>query len=130
MTHDDLRTRGIYPCPERWDATYAERVREAWRDSGLPMLAFARLLAVPASLLKYWLCVRGRPRTTTSAPRTQPRSTPGPSLPLREFALPTRGPRQAHYELRISTQIRLRVPPDFDAPSLRRLLALLAESAS
>lgn len=134
MTQDELRSLGLVPCPPRWNAAYAERVRAAWTTSSMPMLAFSRVLGAPASLVKYWLCARGKPRaksaSSTRSSKPVPPASRNEQVALREVTLP-RGPsRIAAFELRFSSHLRVRVPHDFDPDALRRLVAVLTEARS
>ncbi len=111
---------------ERKQATRAEWQKrvERWRDSGLSAEQFAAELGINAGTLKYWkymLCKAARSQTPKTSfvevvPSASQKATVVASAPDTSFVVEV-GPTR-----------RLRVPANFDAVALRRLLNVLEGS--
>jgi hypothetical protein len=106
-----------------------------WRESGLTAKEFALELGVNANTLGHWAwrLGQGEADRTTEPKRARPKASP-PSVAFVEVipASPRdeqtrRAPVQAGapFELVLGGGRTLRVPADFEAESLRRLLTLL-----
>lgn len=95
-------------------------------DGAEALAAFCRRKGVKLSTLQWW-----RWRLRTAGRPTRGGTAPGRREPLRvwEAAMPRvtdRGPQHSGcFELRWSDGLCLRVPSDFDAEALRRLLDVL-----
>ena len=103
---------------------WAKRVRR-WRRSRLTAREFAARAGVNAGTLMYWASrlkkeTAGTPRQVVSREREPVR------LPLVE--LTTRA-RAEYFELDLGVGRRLRIPADFEAAALGRLLAVLGDAS-
>jgi hypothetical protein len=105
---------------------WAKRV-ERWRDSGLTAAEFAAELGINAHSLSWWKwrlaakpAKRG-PARRSSSRRPQISSVPSP-LTFLEMTPPVQGEA---LEIVLPTGVRIRVPSDFDAAALGRLLGVL-----
>lgn len=132
MKTTDTTRRGV--GREEW----AKRV-ERWRDSGLTAAEFATETGINARTLAYWKwalareqkavarCLRGRNARAGSAdgsPKSEPSNEASPG-----FVEITGTPSARDgFELELRGSVRLRVPSDFDAAALRRLLQVLEAS--
>lgn len=106
-----------------------------WRESGLTAKEFALELGVNANTLGHWAWRLGHSEAKRTTEPT--RARPKPSRPSVAFVevipaspraeQPQRAPSQAAapFELVLAGGRTLRVPADFAAESLRRLLTLL-----
>jgi transposase-like protein len=108
-------------------ATWAKRVEE-WRASGVSAQEFARRIGVSANSLRHWawrLKSRAEPtgRSGTSRERSAAMSTVQgtPVSPL-TFVEMTAAIQGAPLELVLVNGVRVRVPPEFDASALARIL--------
>jgi hypothetical protein len=112
-----------------------------WRDSGLSSREFAAEVGVNARTLAYWAWRLGqskRPHAATGAPARRPRrqassspkasETPVTWLEVvtddRAEAGPTPAAPSSLFELVLCGGRTIRVPPGFDAGSLRRLITI------
>jgi transposase len=107
---------------------WAKRV-ERWKDSGLTAKEFATELGVSPHSLSWWKWrLNSTPRETAKARRTEPRSKPKPTTatvsPL-TFVEMTSAVRGESIEVVLTTGVRIRLPSDFEASSLERLLGVL-----
>jgi hypothetical protein len=117
-----------------------ERVsREAWakrverrRDSGLTAAEYAAEIGVKSHTLSWWKWRlgsggEGRPVARRSPRRTtRHRQRTALVSPLTFVEMPARAPAEA-LEVVLPTSIRIRVPQDFDAATLGRLLGVLEQ---
>jgi hypothetical protein len=99
---------------EQW----RDRVRR-WRESGLSARQFAEEIGVSPSTLTYWGW-----RFRRMAPRAQ-RKRSAVDNP-RFVELPARVVEEPRFELELADGRRLRIPSEFDAAALRRLLSVLS----
>lgn len=97
---------------------WRRRVRR-WQAGGLTAREFADRLGVRVNTLRYWKYVFDRERRRP-APASLVEVTAGPLLSVEDRRV----------ELELPTGHRLRVPSGFDAEALRRLLAMLGETAT
>jgi transposase len=106
-------------------AEWQKRI-ERWNDSGLSAEEFAAELGVKAGTLRYWkysLAKEARGRGRTPARPATPPPEQGSFIEVRpSVALAT-----GSFELELSGARRLRIPPQFDAAALERLLTLLGD---
>ena len=96
-------------------AKWAARVRQ-WRKSGLTAAEFARKVGVNAATLRWW----------SSRFKTRPSEDAGQVSPL-TFVEMTSAARSEPIEVVLGSGVRLRIPVDFDAAAVGRLLDVLAE---
>ena len=95
------------------DQSIAELIT-AQKRSGMSIAAFAREQGIPV----WKLYQAGRPKRKR---RTEKRRAD-----FVEVTVSSRAPEVSPLELVLPGDLRLRVPPDFDEPTLRRLLGALA----
>jgi len=97
---------------KRWSEREARQRLEAWRSSGLNLMAWCRREGLSYERLRYWRGRIGhrRVRGRSQAPALLPVELVGPS----ETAFP--------FELELPRGLRLRVAPSFDPASLSQLL--------
>jgi transposase-like protein len=102
------------------------RLLAQWRDSGLSVRAFCRQHRLTEPNFYAWRRILDQ--RDAHGPRFVPvRVVPEPQPPAGNDSAPT---AQAALELLLGPTRRLRIAPGFDAPTLRRLLALLEEKAT
>ena len=107
--------------PAQW-----RQLLQQWQRSGLTLAAFARNAGVTPGALSYWR------RRFADEPTPPPRDEPALSfVPVTltdaaALATPPGAPATAaSFEIALPDGIALRVPSDFDADALRRLIATL-----
>lgn len=94
--------------PQQW----AQRV-EDWEASGLTAAAYARKAGISDRSLRWWKW------------QLKARSLKSPPLkPLTFVEMTPAAPRES-FEIVLGERVRVRVPADFDAASLERLLDVL-----
>jgi hypothetical protein len=103
---------------------------ERWRDSGLTAKEFAAELDVSPNSLTFWKWKLRQPERRASAASrvSRKRRTKRPDVPTSFLQLvPTAAPHApaVHLELTFGSGMVVRVPPDLDEPTLRRLVAVL-----
>jgi transposase len=98
---------------EQW----SERV-ERWRESGLTAGEFSRKIGVSKATLYWWSSRLPSKREKASLVRTA-----APS-PITFVEMPRRA-RSAPIEVMLPSGHRLRIPSDFEAPTVERLLDVL-----
>jgi transposase len=98
---------------ERW----SERV-ERWRESGLTAGEFSRKIGVSKATLYWWSSKLPSRREKTSLVRAA-----APS-PITFVEMPLRA-RRSPIEVILPSGHRLRLPSDFEAPAVERLLDVL-----
>lgn len=103
----------------RWTSQDAQRVLEAWRQSGLDLAGWCRREGVEYERVRRW-----RSRLPVGSERAQTATF----LPVRVIA-GTPSPEAARFELELAGGRRLHVPPQFDEPALVRLLQVLEARA-
>jgi hypothetical protein len=111
---------------------WAKRV-ERWRDSGLTCAEFAAEIGVNPRTLTYWKWAlgkeaRGEKRRTLVSRTPRPRAGRAATMAAEQPVLPAfvevhATTRDARFELELGAGRRLRVPANFDASELRRLIA-------
>jgi hypothetical protein len=99
---------------------WAKRV-ERWRASGLTAAEFARRLGVSEKSLRWWKWQLGQPHDV--APRQAQKAKP-PASPL-TFVEMTAAVQREPFEVVLASGTRVRLPADFDATVLVRLLDVL-----
>lgn len=107
---------------------WAERV-DRWRRSGLTARRFAASIGVNAGTLAHWawrLNREGRDRARQTGTR---RAAAGGIDATRFIELVPGRSEERRFEIELVDGRRVRVPADFDAPALRRLLAVLGRAA-
>ena len=103
--------------------TWAKRV-ERWQDSGLTASEFAREAGLNARSLSWWRWqLTTKPSDEPAAPRRRRARASKPSLTFVEVAVPAT--RRELLEVVLAGGRCIRVPVDFDATALERLLAVL-----
>ena len=109
--------------PESWRRLLAEQAQ-----SGLSQRAFAEARGWPAYLLSYWKrCLfELAPEAATPTPTFVPLTLAVAPAPT---PTPTRQVQRAPFELHLPGARMLRIPPDFEADALQRLLRALHEVA-
>ena len=115
---------------------WAKRV-ERWKDSGLSVAVYAREVGISPRSLMWWRWrlgagvkkkrARGRRTTTTPASKTAMTLQSGSAATVSPltFVEMTAGLGSDALEVVLLTSVRIRVRPDFDAPTLGRLLDVL-----
>jgi hypothetical protein len=107
---------------------WAKRV-ERWKESGLTAPEFAAEVGINARSLSWWkwrLARRGAKQGSARRPssrRARASAVPSP-LTFLEMTPPM---RSEALEVVLPTSIRIRVPSDFDAAALGRLLGVLEQ---
>lgn len=109
---------------------WAKRI-ERWKDSGLSAKEFCNETGIRPRSLAWWQWQLGRKaQEPTPAPTPITRETasaPPPSSMT--FVEVSTSLARAPYEIVLARGRRIVVPPDFDAPTLERLLVILERSA-
>jgi hypothetical protein len=100
---------------------------ERWKDSGLTAQQYATELGIKASTLQYWKHKLGKPELTPV--RKPGRPAQAHALPSLIELQPIMSASSAAFELELGGGRRLRIPVGFDAPSLERLLEVIARTA-
>ena len=100
---------------------------ERWKDSGLTAQQYAAELGIKASTLQFWKYKLGGAAPEQRRKPARSRDD-GANLPLVELQPVVMASVQM-FELELVGGRRLRVPAGFDAPSLERLLEVLARTA-
>ncbi len=107
-----------------------------WRESGLTQEAFCRERGVAVASFRWWkwkLGLPGRPAAEGRARRERLERPLPAFVPVRivePAARPAGAPGRGHFELELPGGWVLRVPADFEAESLARLLAVIEEHGS
>ena len=106
---------------------WAKRVSR-WRDSGLSAREFAAETGINASSLNHWAWKLGRGDDGGANGRDRP----APAAPASKIGwvevvpAPEKAPAASPFlELVVDARRTVRVPPNFDADALRRLLAVI-----
>lgn len=135
MAHRQARLAQKHRRAPYWTEAVAREMLEALERSDLSLSEFARQQGLSRRRLLFWrarlsrmapvgaLAVGPSPRGRTSEPEGLP-FLPVKLLPPAP-ATPDPEARADHIELVVSPRRRLRVPPDFDEVTLRRLLQVL-----
>lgn len=107
------------------------RLVEQWRESGLSQEAFCRQRRVSVASFRWWkwkLALPGRPQVEGGAGAGRPRGAVPAFVPVRiveAAAGRVAAPGGAGFEIELPDGWRVRVPGDFEAESLARLLAVV-----
>jgi len=113
------------PAARAQRETYWRRLAERWKASGLPKSTFCEREGVSDASLHWWL--RELDRRDGRGKRVRVKK-PSPSIPAARFVplkvVPSTRPVATILELVVAGQV-VRVPPNFDAEALRRLVACL-----
>lgn len=104
----DLTELRALAARKRWTPDTARRLNDAWRAHGGPLAEFARAIDCQYERLRRWTHLLDNPQ--------QP-----PPVHFIELTRPPSHPLEV-----IVDGITIRVPPDFDPTTLRRLIATLA----
>ena len=113
-----METRG------RTDRAEWQKRIERWRDSGLSADRFAAELGINAGTLRYWKYHLGKEALGASA--TSKKAAGMKASDLVEVPAPVAAVADpAVFELELGAERRLRIPPQFEAAALERLLAVL-----
>ena len=101
-------------------AEWQKRI-ERWKDSGLSAEQFAAELGINAGTLRYWKYSFDKAARPPAAPKTAsvPAKASDP-VEVRPVVAPA-----AVFELELGSGRRLRIPAQFEATALERLLAVL-----
>ncbi len=110
-------------------AEWSKRV-ERWRDSGLSAKEYAAETGLKASTLSYWKWrlkseAKPAPRSTSLAKATARKQPQGRSLTFVEVA--PGAIAASLFEVELAHGVVVRVPMDFDADALGRLLAVVEQ---
>jgi transposase-like protein len=101
-------------------AEWQKRI-ERWKDSGLSAEQFAAELGINAGTLRYWKYAFDKEARPTAAPkRSGAPAQPADLVEVRPVIVPG-----AMFELELGSERKLRIPVQFDAAALERLLAVL-----
>ena len=104
-------------------AEWQKRI-ERWNDSGLSAEQFAAELGINAGTLRHWkyfLGKQGRRSVSASAPMASASAL----VEVRASGVATAAVSPLPFELELGADRKLRIPPQFDAVALERLLAVL-----
>jgi hypothetical protein len=106
-------------------AAYWTRLIAEWRSSGLTQAEFCRNRGLALYTFRDWLYKRLPNRAPRD--RSQPRTAPPRFLPVRLVATTAGTPQPAHQpiEVLLDGGRRIAIAPDFDAETLRRVIAAL-----
>lgn len=105
-------------------ADWAKRVQR-WKDSGLTAREFAAETGLNAGTLQYWAWKLRREARKQRKPQASDAST---ALTFVELSHPPAAQDAAPFEL-LSGKLVVRIPPQFDAEALERLLSVMEERA-
>ena len=108
----DLHALRALAGKTRWSRSDAEQLVDGWRAHGGPLAGFARILGCEYERLRRW-------RKLLEQVTEPPEESPAP----RFFEVRTTPP--THPLEVIVGDVVVRVPPDFDPATLRRLLTAL-----
>lgn len=112
-----------------WNTAKGRRMVKSWRASGLTVAEFARQEGIDPWRL-YWWRRKLEPAATRAARedvRAESVATPAPFLPVRVSQTVAQPPSCATFEVVMVNGRTVRVPADFDASALRRLLGVVEE---
>lgn len=101
-------------------AEWQKRI-ERWKDSGLSAEQFAAELGINAGTLRYWKYSFDRASRSPVVPKTAPLPVKiADVVEVRSAVVPA-----AAFELELGSERKLRIPAQFEAAALERLLAIL-----
>lgn len=109
---------------ERTSRTEWQKRIERWNDSGLSAEQFAAELGINAGTLRHWKYFLGKQVSRTASDKA-PAVTTSALVEVRASSVATAVASPMPFELEFSTDRKLRIPPQFDAAALERLLAVL-----
>jgi hypothetical protein len=103
-------------------AEWQKRI-ERWSDSGLSAEQFAAELGINAGTLRHWKYFLGKraDRPAAKAPLTRAADL----VEVRPSAVTTAAASSLPFELELGAERKLRIPSQFDAAALERLLVVL-----
>jgi hypothetical protein len=102
-------------------AEWQKRI-ERWNDSGLNAEQFAAEMGINAGTLRHWKYFLGKQASGAAAPRAK---RPIATTSLVEVQPVVAATSSSAFELELGAERKLRIPPQFDASALERLLAVL-----
>jgi len=101
-------------------AEWQKRI-ERWKDSGLSAEQFAAELNINAGTLRYWKYALGKEARSATVKTASGSVKASDLIEVRQSAA---APSDA-FELELGSTRKLRIPAQFDAAALERLLAVL-----
>ena len=108
-------------------AEWQKRI-ERWNDSGLSAEQFAAELGINAGTLRHWKYFLGKQGRRSVSERA-PMASASALVEVRASGVATAAvspsPSPSPFELELGAGRKLRIPPQFDAAALERLLAVL-----
>ena len=104
-------------------ADWQKRI-ERWNDSGLSAEQFAAELGINAGTLRHWKYFLGKQVSRTASAKA-PAVTASALVEVRPSSVATTVASSLAFELELGTDRKLRIPPQFDAAALERLLGVL-----
>jgi transposase len=109
---------------ERTSSAEWQKRIERWNDSGLSAEQFAAELGINVGTLRHWkyfLAKQGRGSVSARAPMASASAL----VEVRASGAATATVSPSPFELELGAARKLRIPPQFDAVALERLLAVL-----
>jgi hypothetical protein len=100
-------------------AEWQKRI-ERWKDSGLSAEQFAAELGINVGTLRYWKYSFDKETRPAVAPRSAAPAKVADLVEVRPALAPV-----AAFELELGSDRKLRIPAQFEAAALERLLAVL-----
>ena len=104
-------------------AEWQKRI-ERWNDSGLSAEQFAAELGINAGTLRHWKYFLAKQGCRTVSAKA-PMASAGALIEVRASDVATAAVSPSPFELELGADRKLRIPPQFDAIALERLLAVL-----
>lgn len=104
-------------------ADWQKRI-ERWNDSGLSAEQFATELGINAGTLRHWKYFLAKQASRTVSAKA-PAVTASALVEVRPSSVATAVASLVPFELELGAERKLRIPPQFDAAALERLLAVL-----
>jgi transposase len=98
---------------------------EQWRNSGLTARAFAERHGVSERSLGWWKWRLGSARDALSTATGTPKRATTRELSPLTFVEMTSGLQREPIEVILASGVRIRIPSDFDASAMTRLLDIL-----
>ncbi|MEI9947793.1 MAG: hypothetical protein WDO74_02165 [Pseudomonadota bacterium] len=104
-------------------AEWQKRI-ERWNDSGLSAEQFAAELGINAGTLRHWKYFLAKQGRRSVSART-PMAGASALVEVHASHVATAAVSPSPFELELGADRKLRIPPQFDAVALERLLAVL-----